>query len=167
MGATSILGEPSNTIQRTTLLSLLLQLGARSSVESPSQTVTWLRPSIRSRTTQDPIPISASAHSISSTKICLIIAQRGFGRAKSGWLLPAGLSIVWCPLSCSLLTAEYCNRWTFQIELTWCENPAIALFWSFTFLWLGILVHTYFFLEFKTKQNKTYARVGIHSVFTI
>ncbi|XP_011787704.1 PREDICTED: BRCA1-associated RING domain protein 1 isoform X2 [Colobus angolensis palliatus] len=40
MDATSIWGDLSNTIQRTTLLSLSLQVGAKSSVESPSPTVT-------------------------------------------------------------------------------------------------------------------------------
>ena len=37
------------------------------------------------------ILISASTHSISSMRTCLIIAQKGFGKAKSGKLLPAGL----------------------------------------------------------------------------
>ena len=86
-----LFGEPSNTIQRTTLLSLSLPVGARSSLESPSQTVTWLKPSTQLCTMPNLILISASAHSISSMRTCLIIAQKGFGRAKSGWLLPAGL----------------------------------------------------------------------------
>ena len=91
MDVTSIWGDPSDTIQRTTLLSLSLLVGARSSLESPSQTVMWLKPSIQSHTIPNLILISTSAHSVSSMRTCLIIAQRGFVRAKSEWLLPAGL----------------------------------------------------------------------------
>ena len=91
MDVTSILGEPSNTIQRTTFLSLSQPVGPTSSLESPSQTVTWLKPSIQSHTMPNLVLISASAHSISSMRTCLIIAQKGFGRAKSEWLFPTGL----------------------------------------------------------------------------